>query len=245
MEERCGTESVYMGEAGGMQEGDGEYIDLPEEAFSGVGGIRESIVPYVWTESGSTGWRAYIEKLGDITPDGVYSQLRCDAPFCNAVDSATLHPKQTVSLGGGGTHTTISRIQALVSWFKHGYMKWIDPIPCPQCSGPTDGEGSTAPTASELAGGGNRVELHRCRDPACGGSRRFVRYTKVSKLLRTREGRCGEFAHLFYAIIRVLIHLKVKGWEQVEARYVWNKEDHVWVEVWSVEERRWVHVDPW
>ena len=105
--------------------------------------------------------------------------------------------------------------------------------------------GAAEPTERELEDGGNRVELHRCTNVQCDGVRRFVRYTKVSKLLQTKEGRCGEFAHLFYAIVRVLKHMQVPGWAEVEARYVWNKEDHVWVEVWSVEERRWVHVDPW
>jgi peptide-N4-(N-acetyl-beta-glucosaminyl)asparagine amidase len=78
------------------------------------------------------------------------------------------------------------------------------------------------------------VELHKCT--ACTAVRRFVRYSSVRTLMQPdhREGRCGEWAHLFYAILRVL---------GAPVRYVWNSEDHVWVEAWA--EDRWVHVDPW
>lgn len=133
-------------------------------------------------------------------------------------------------------------------------MKWIDPIPCPRCGGTTRATGATAPTPSEASEGGGRVELHQCIDLGCGAVRRFVRYGKIGALLRTREGRCGEWAHLFYAFLRVA---------GVEARYVWNRsvlvqrfeftggdadvssEDHVWAEYWSPWKEHWVHVDPW
>lgn len=141
---------------------------------------------------------------------------------------------------------TIGLLQSLATWFKKDYMRWVDPILCRSCGGTTQYQSEYVnPTPSEVLNGGGRVEEHRCQDASCGAVRRFARYTKISTLLRTREGRCGEFAHLFYAIIRVLHDQKIPGWEHVDARYVWNSEDHVWVEAWSDTEGRWVHVDPW
>jgi hypothetical protein len=46
----------------------------------------------------------------------------------------------------------------------------------------------------------------------------------------------GEWAQLFY------VFLLAAG---IEARYVWNSEDHVWTEYWSPELKHWVHVDSW
>ena len=81
---------------------------------------------------------------------------------------------------------------ALARWFKHDYMKWVDPIKCPFCGGPTNAIGSVEPTRLEKSKGAGRCELHRCTDGACRAERRFPRYGAVSALLRTREGRCGE-----------------------------------------------------
>lgn len=105
-------------------------------------------------------------------------------------------------------------VLALARWFKSDYMTWIDPVPCPACQGPTKGTGSTNPTEAERSEGGGRVELHQCIRGGCGATRRFVRYGQIRPLMRTREGRCGEWAHLFYAFLRVA---------GVEARYIWNR----------------------
>ncbi|WVF67140.1 hypothetical protein IAT40_001885 [Kwoniella sp. CBS 6097] len=127
-----------------------------------------------------------------------------------------------------------AEVLALARWFKESYMRWIDPIPCPTCGGPTIGAGSAEPMSHERLDGAGRIESHNCKDPKCGGHRRFARYGKIRALLRSREGRCGEWAQLFYVFMRV------KG---IEARYVWNSEDHVWCEYWSPTLRHWVHVD--
>ena len=118
---------------------------------------------------------------------------------------------------------------ALAQWFKHTYMRWVDPVPCPKCGGKTNGIGGDSPNPKEIADGAGRVELHKCENADCGGVRRFARYAKIETLLRTREGRCGmspqdlgittdrepgEWAHLFY------IFLRVAG---LEARYIWNR----------------------
>ena len=70
----------------------------------------------------------------------------------------------------------------------------------------------------------------------CGGEARFPSFNCPRTLLfESRTGRCGEFANAFVPCLRAC---------GFEARYVWDSTDHVWAEAWSVEQRRWLHVDP-
>ncbi|CAE6364400.1 unnamed protein product [Rhizoctonia solani] len=126
--------------------------------------------------------------------------------------------------------------QVLVQWFKHEYFKWADPIKCPQCGGSTSASGMVPPTPYERDGGAGRVELHVCRgeNGACDGSFRFARYNDLKYLMRTRIGRCGEWANLYTLFLRAV---------GLRARYVWNKEDHVWNEYFSPAAGRWIHTD--
>lgn len=107
-----------------------------------------------------------------------------------------------------------AKVLALCRWFKNDYMRWVDPIRCPACGGPTFSAGTAPPDRTERCDGAARVELHVCKDKNCATERRFPRYGKVSTLLRTKEGRCGEWAHLFYVILRA---------KHIESRYVWNR----------------------
>lgn len=124
--------------------------------------------------------------------------------------------------------------EVLVQWYKHTYMRWVNSLPCTVCSGPTSVIGAAPPTAEERAGKANTVELHKCQDPGCAAVRRFPRYNDPAMLMKTHEGRCGEWANLFTLFLRAV---------GLRTRYVYNREDHIWNEYFSSNEKRWIHID--
>ena len=125
-------------------------------------------------------------------------------------------------------------LRELANYFKGPqFFTWVKAPPCPRCGGKTEGAGPGTPTEEEQRKLANRVELYRC---PCGGEARFPRYNCARTLLfESRTGRCGEFANAFVPCLRAC---------GFEARYVWDSTDHVWAEAWSVEQKRWLHVDP-
>ncbi|KAL2079871.1 hypothetical protein ACEWY4_023664 [Coilia grayii] len=120
----------------------------------------------------------------------------------------------------------------LLQWFKGEFFSWVDSLPCSSCGGSTQHAGSLPPSDEELRWDGGRVEKHFC--PACQIATRFPRYNNPEKLLETRRGRCGEWANCFTLCCRAL---------GLEARYIWDSTDHVWTEVYSVSQGRWLHCD--
>ena len=70
----------------------------------------------------------------------------------------------------------------------------------------------------------------------CSAEVRFPRYhSRPAKLLETRRGRCGEWANAFALCCRAL---------GFDTRRALDWTDHVWVEVYSEAEGRWLHADP-
>nr|XP_040043898.1 peptide-N(4)-(N-acetyl-beta-glucosaminyl)asparagine amidase [Gasterosteus aculeatus aculeatus] len=120
----------------------------------------------------------------------------------------------------------------LLRWFKQDFFSWVDCLPCSQCKGPTVNSRSLSPTPDDIRWGAQRVENHYCE--SCQLSTRFPRYNNPEKLLETRRGRCGEWANCMTLCCRAL---------GLEARYIWDSTDHVWTEVYSVSQRRWLHCD--
>jgi len=65
-------------------------------------------------------------------------------------------------------------------------------------------------------------------------TKKIKRYNRIAILLRTREGRCGEWANLFTAMMCSIGY---------HARLIVNPvDDHVWTEVY-VCPMGWIHVD--
>lgn len=126
-------------------------------------------------------------------------------------------------------------VKELLRYFKQDFFTWCNKPKCIRCGNDSNMEysGSSGPNSEEAKYEcGNVVELYRCNVE--GYITRFPRYNDPIKLLETRTGRCGEWCNLFTLI------LKTFG---LEARYIWNKEDHVWCEFYSPNLKRWVHVD--
>ncbi|XP_050400268.1 peptide-N(4)-(N-acetyl-beta-glucosaminyl)asparagine amidase [Patella vulgata] len=121
----------------------------------------------------------------------------------------------------------------LLDWFKTSFFSWVDSLACERCTGPTTNNGMLPPNSDDERWQAGRVESHRCN--VCASITRFPRYNHPGKLLETRRGRCGEWANCFTLCCRAL---------GFEARYVLDWTDHVWTEVYSQSQQRWLHCDP-
>lgn len=125
---------------------------------------------------------------------------------------------------------------ALLAWFKKEFFSWVDKPPCEYCGSnevTSKGVNVTELTAEEREGEAGRVELYECA--ACRQTTRFPRYNSAIKLLDTRKGRCGEWANAFTLCCRAM---------GFRARWVLDWTDHVWTEVYSESQNRWLHCDP-
>lgn len=121
----------------------------------------------------------------------------------------------------------------LLAWFKNSFFSWVDAPKCDNCGGETQSVGMAEPTPDEIQWQANRVENYKCN--RCQRFVRFPRYNHPEKLLETRCGRCGEWANCFTLCCRAV---------GFEARYVLDWTDHVWTEVYSEIQKRWLHCDP-
>jgi peptide-N4-(N-acetyl-beta-glucosaminyl)asparagine amidase len=85
---------------------------------------------------------------------------------------------------------------------------------------------------SESRWGASQVEVYDCT--SCHAKTRFPRYNHPLKLLETRKGRCGEWANVFTLFCTSLGY---------ETRYILDLTDHVWTEIYSEHQQRWIHLD--
>lgn len=134
--------------------------------------------------------------------------------------------------GGSGVDEQDCLILELLSWFKAEFFKWVDKPSCPSCGSLTFPIGVIPPTPEEARWGAGNVESYKCQN--CMRTIRFPRYNHPAKLLETRKGRCGEWANCFTLCCRAV---------GFESRHVLDWTDHVWTEVYSEAQKRWLHCD--
>nr|XP_008195898.1 PREDICTED: peptide-N(4)-(N-acetyl-beta-glucosaminyl)asparagine amidase isoform X2 [Tribolium castaneum] len=118
----------------------------------------------------------------------------------------------------------------LLKWFKEEFFSWVDSPGCEKCGGNTAMSHMSSDKTDLVYT--SRVEVYKCK--TCNAFTKFPRFNDLNILLETRRGRCGEWANVFTLLCRSL------GWD---ARYVVDELDHVWTEVYSVTQKRWVHCD--
>lgn len=128
-------------------------------------------------------------------------------------------------------------VKELLKWFKDEFFTWVNKPACPECGNNDQNRISSIPgtkgyTKDHFDGQANIIERYRCQK--CQNLYEFPRYNNPVTLLETRKGRCGEWNNCF---ILILVSLGL------DVRYIWNAEDHVWCEYFSVHLKRWIHLD--
>lgn len=113
----------------------------------------------------------------------------------------------------------------LARWFNEEFFTWVNSLPCKKCGN------ENVSTKGSYVDNGVRVETFTC----CNDTSKFYRFNDVALLLKSRRGRCGEYANCFTFLCRCLGY---------DARLCYATFDHVWTEVYSVYQKRWLHIDP-
>ena len=172
-----------------------------------------------------------IAHVANYTRPELLQKARCCMPLQQLTDKAK---ECCLQLNQGDKFLPDQLLIQLLRWFKESFFQWMDTPSCSVCGGKTKLIGRAAPLPEEATDLAGTVENYRC-EGSCVQHTRFPRYNDPGRLLETRVGRCGEWANCF-----TLMCLAAG----LEARHVVDWGDHVWTEVYSTAQRRWLHADP-
>ena len=185
-------------------------------------------------DSGKKSFYQQLKSYFERTFDYEDAELKEKARKCMDLNQLNSRAKTKMdSLGLDDTDIRDMLLLEILYWFKNEFFSWMDKPSCRVCQGITESSGKTTPTTDELKNGADRVEGYTCT--SCKALTRFPRYTNPAKLLETRTGRCGEWANCFVLCCRAAYF---------ETRLVLDFTDHVWAEVYSDKQQRWLHCDP-
>lgn len=120
-------------------------------------------------------------------------------------------------------------LPVLTNWYANEFFSWFRAPDCTLCS-----DNCLELVNCFVNQEGKQVEHYKCQNEACNYTYDFIRHNDPSILLNTRKGRCGEWANCFLLVLTAMDY---------EARLVHDSKDHVWNEVWSEAQKRWLHVD--
>ena len=123
-----------------------------------------------------------------------------------------------------------------MKWFKQECFTWIDKPKCSKCNTHSNmnlyRETKESPNKDEIGWTMFRVEYFKCY--ACQNEERFARYDHPLMILKSKTGRCGEWAYAFTCMCMALGH---------KARLCEAWAEHAWTEVYIDSYKRWVHLD--
>jgi hypothetical protein len=78
-------------------------------------------------------------------------------------------------------------------------------------------------------------EIYVCENCVEPTQKSYFRTNDIRFFRKVRQGRCGEFAQHFYRMLHAY---------NIRARLVITLRDHIWVEFYSENEKRWIHCEP-
>eukprot|EP00741_Cyanophora_paradoxa_P021066 tig00021332_g20334.t1 len=226
--------------------GDLMLADLQQSHAAQAAAVRQAKAQLLGRQQEGNKERFMQRLLGAVEMTKQYEDPAMQRKALEAIPRAELERRADEAIaarareGQAGRGRRDEIVCQLMHWFKHEYFRWVNSPPCDSCGGSNmERTGLAPPTPEERAGLAGHAETYLSSSSsafyACRTETRFPRYNHVAALMKSRRGRCGEWAQCFTLFCRAMGY---------DARFINDWTDHVWTEVYSEELGRWVHMDP-